>query len=76
MDELLLGLTKYFAFYNSERPHQALGYKTQDAVYQNETGGGAMIVDKFSEDKERLRTMLKAIPGQRRSVANEVACIT
>ena len=24
MDELLLGLTKYCAFYNGERPHQAL----------------------------------------------------
>ena len=25
MGELLIGLTKYFAFYNGERPHQALG---------------------------------------------------
>jgi len=35
MDELLLGLTKYFAFYNGERPHQALDYKTPDEVYQS-----------------------------------------
>ena len=29
------GLSKYFHFYNKERPHQALGYKTPDEVYQN-----------------------------------------
>ena len=52
MDGLLLGLTKYFAFYNSERPHQALCNKTPDAVYQSETGGGAMIVDRFREERE------------------------
>jgi putative transposase len=45
--ELLLGLTQYFAFYNGERYHQALGYKTPDQVYQTAEGGGAMIVDKF-----------------------------
>ena len=53
MDELLLGLTKYFAFYNGERPHQALDYKTPDEVYQSESGGGAMIVNKFSEEEEK-----------------------
>lgn len=26
--ELMLGLTKYFMFYNEERPHQGLGYQT------------------------------------------------
>jgi len=76
MDELLLGLTKYFDFYNSERPHQALDYKTPDEVYQSESGGGAMIVNKFSEKEEESRVLLKAMPGQRRSVANEVECIT
>ena len=34
MSELLLGLTEYFAFYNGERPHQALGNRTPDAVYR------------------------------------------
>jgi len=29
------GLTRYFHFYNNERPHQALGYKTAHEVYQN-----------------------------------------
>jgi putative transposase len=27
------GLSNYFAFYNSERPHQALGYQTPGEVY-------------------------------------------
>ncbi len=47
MGELLIGLTKYFAFYNGERPHQALGNQTPDAVHENRSGGGAMIVDKY-----------------------------
>ena len=61
---------------NGERPHQALGYKTSDTVYQSESGGGAMIVNKFSEEEEESRVRLTAIPGQRRSVADEVMCIT
>ena len=32
--ELLRGLTEYFEFYNHERPHQALDYRTPAAVYQ------------------------------------------
>ena len=47
MGELLIGLTKYFAFYNGERPHQALRNHTPDAVHQRAEGGGAMIVDKY-----------------------------
>ena len=47
MGELLIGLTKYFAFYNGERPHQALGNSTPDAVHASSVGGGAMIVDKY-----------------------------
>jgi putative transposase len=46
MGELLIGLTKYFVFYNGERPHQALGSRTPDLVHANASGGGAMIVDK------------------------------
>lgn len=48
MGELLIGLMKYFDLYNNHRPHQSLGYKTPVAVYKTATGGGAMIVDKFS----------------------------
>jgi putative transposase len=47
MGELLIGLTKYFVFYNGERPHQALGNQTPDSVHANASGGGAMIVDKY-----------------------------
>jgi putative transposase len=45
---LLMGLTDYFVFYNEERYHQSLGYKTPSAVYQTAAGGGARIVDKFN----------------------------
>jgi putative transposase len=27
-------MRKWFDWYNQERPHQALGYKTPEAVYQ------------------------------------------
>ena len=47
MGELLLGLSNYFMKYNGDRPHQALGNKTPDEVYQSASGGGAMIVDKY-----------------------------
>ena len=33
MGELLIGLAKYLAFYNGERPHQALGNQTPDRVH-------------------------------------------
>ena len=47
MAELMVGLAQYFAFYNGERPHQSLGYKTPASVYQSGVGGGALIVDKY-----------------------------
>jgi putative transposase len=31
--ELILGLTRYFAFYNQERRHQSLDYLTPNEVY-------------------------------------------
>ena len=40
LPELLLGLTEYFVFYNSERTHQALGYSTPDAVYRTAAVAG------------------------------------
>ncbi len=53
LPELLLGLTAYFAFYNGERPHQSLGYRTPDDVYRSEDGGGACIVDRFGDRPAR-----------------------
>ena len=47
MGELMVGLAKYFVFYNGERPHQSLGNKPPEVVYRTALGGGAMIVDKF-----------------------------
>jgi putative transposase len=49
LPELLLGLTEYFAFYNRERPHQALGYRTPEQVHRCGHGGGAAIVDHFND---------------------------
>ena len=40
MGESLVGLRKYFAFYNEERPYQSLGYRTPEAVYKDSKGGG------------------------------------
>jgi putative transposase len=34
VSELLRGLTRYFAFYNDERLHQSLGYRTPATVYR------------------------------------------
>ena len=48
MSELLVGLTEYFVLYNTERPHQSLGYDTPDQVYRTASGGGARIVDKYN----------------------------
>jgi putative transposase len=47
MDDLTIGLTQYFTFYNGERTHQSLAYKTPIQVYANGRDGGAIIVDKF-----------------------------
>lgn len=52
LQSLLMGLTDYFIFYNEERRHQSLGYKTPDVVYQKATGGGATIVDKFNGTRD------------------------
>ena len=55
MPELHLGLTEYFEFYNTERPHQSLGNSTPVQVYQTASGGGARIADKFVERKTTLK---------------------
>ena len=47
VQSLLIGLTDYFVFYNQERHHQSLGYKTTDRVYRTAIGGGAKIIDKY-----------------------------
>ena len=74
MGELTLGLTEYFTFYNSERPHQSLGYKTPDTVHITATGGGAMIVDKFGDAAEAPPVPLRSTG--RASAAKSAATIT
>ena len=54
---LIAGLTEYFLFYNTERPHQALDYCKPDEVYRTGVGGGARIVDKFNVEQEASPTM-------------------
>lgn len=48
ISELQAGLRQYFDFYNFERPHQSLGYKSPNFIYKSATGGGAMILNKFA----------------------------
>ena len=38
--EAILGLKKYFLFYNAERQHQSLDYHTPKEVYKGQTNGG------------------------------------
>ena len=59
MGELLIGLTKYFAFYNTERPHKCLENLTPQQVHKTSRGGGAMIVDKYRV-KERLPIAIRS----------------
>lgn len=63
---LIAGLTEYFLFYNTERPHQALDYCTPDEIYRTGVGGGARIVDKFNVKQEVSSTVET---GQRRAAA-------
>ncbi len=60
MGELLIGLTKYFVFYNGERMHQSLENKTPDVVYASGIGGGALIVDRFPRKAEELPVPLRS----------------
>ena len=77
MGELMVGLSKYFAFYNGERPHQSLGNKTPDVVYRTGVGGGAIIVDKFGGAGEEppvpLRSTGVSSPAKQRSTATSKA---
>lgn len=71
MPDLLIGLTEYFVLYNTERPHQSLGYDTPDEIYRTASGGGARIVDKYTasekpqseiETKKEAKNQGSAVP--------------
>ena len=78
--ELFMGLSEYFAFYNTERPHQSLGNRTPHAVYASGIGGGALIVDKYPRQEEKRPVVEKTSAtqkkgqktGQRRPAANAI----
>ena len=57
----MLGLTEYFAFYHSERPHQGLDHRTLDAVYHSGEGRGASIADHFGDPPASSPDPLDAI---------------
>lgn len=63
MGDLLAGLTRYFAFYNDERPHQSLGYSTPDAVYRAAQGGGALIIDRYPGAANTASIALRCTEG-------------
>jgi putative transposase len=73
MSELQAGLKKYFLFYNGERPHQTLGNKKPDEVYQTGIGGGAMIVDKFSRAEGEPSVPLRSTEGSPSAEATPAA---
>lgn len=54
INELTLGLTDYFQFYNAERPHQSLGNLTPDQVSCTGKGGGASVPDHFTSRREAM----------------------
>ena len=68
LPELLLGLAEYFVTYNSERHHQAIGYKTPDHVYWTGNGGGAKIPDYFKIRQDSSAEEM----GQRQSAVIEL----
>ncbi len=69
MAELTVGLAQYFALYNAECPHKALGYQTPSHVYSTGVGGGALIVDRFGDDDETQQE--KSSTGQCRAADEE-----
>jgi len=48
--QLQAGLTQYFEFYNTQRPHQSLSNLTPAEVYYSGIGGGAKIVNRFGKE--------------------------
>jgi len=50
MDETWAGLARYFAFYNRERPHQSLDWRTPHEAYFGiqEAGGDSDIADSYA----------------------------
>lgn len=75
MGELMVGMAAYMSFFNAERPHQSLDYKTPEQVYRTGIGGGAIILDKYGSGTE-AKAASTPKPGQRRTAACEVEITT
>jgi len=73
LGELTVGLTDYFQFYNARRPHQSLGDRTPDEVYQSGQGGGASVPDHFGARKATPETEQT---GQRCAAATMAEALT
>jgi len=71
--ELMVGLAKYFVFYNGERPHQSLQDKTPDLVYLTAQGGGAIIIDKFLRAAEEPPVPLRSTDGSSAATTDSTA---
>jgi len=63
--EARIGLGNYFRFYNTERPHQALGYRTPAEVYtaiQVELTNGGMVESLTSDPLRIAESNLNIAP--------------
>ncbi|MDB5033818.1 MAG: family transposase [Chlorobi bacterium] len=60
MQKLEEELNAYFSFYNSERPHQSLGYRTPEAVYR-------AVVSQFEKKSHLYHCVLSSL-RKRRSI--------
>jgi putative transposase len=76
MQDLLMGLTHYFLFYNAQRKHQSLGYQTPESVYRSGVGGGAKIVDKFGGAMEEPSVALRYTEDSSIAKAESTAAAT
>jgi putative transposase len=76
MQDLLMGLTHYFLFYNAQRKHQSLGYQTPESVYRSGVGGGAKIVDKFGGAMEEPSVALRFTEDSSIAKAESTAAAT
>ena len=76
MQDLLMGLTHYFMFYNNERKHQALGYQTPESVYRSGVGGGAKVVDKFGDAILESSVALRSTDDSRITKTESTAATT
>jgi putative transposase len=64
--QLQQGLGRYFGYYNEERLHQALDYRTPVAVYRSRAGGGRRSVKRrHSFSPRRPSAPVKGLRGEK-----------